>query len=74
MGSSSNTAYMKKLILFRGLPGAGKSTFSGKVSQLTGATVVDIDDFKKVSVDAVLVKIQIDPPEQRWLYYQRTLC
>lgn len=62
---------MKRLLLFAGLPGVGKSTISRKVSKEIGAHIVDIDDFKKISVDPALVTNQIDPPEQRWAYYQK---
>jgi len=64
---------MKKLLLFAGLPGVGKSTISVKMSKKTGAQIVDIDDFKKTEVDPVLVKSQVDPPELRWSYYQKAL-
>ena len=64
---------MKKLFLFAGLPGVGKSTISREVSKKTGAKIVDIDDFKKTDVDPVLVTNQIDPPELRWVYYQKAL-
>jgi predicted kinase len=57
--------------LFAGLPGVGKSTISRKISQNIGARVVDIDDFKKESVDPTIVTSQIDPPEVRWAYYQK---
>lgn len=64
---------MNILILFAGLPGVGKSTISKAVGKRSGATIVDIDEFKKTDVDPVLVKSQIDPPEQRWAYYQKAL-
>lgn len=64
---------MKKLLLFAGLPGVGKSTISRKVSKEIEAQIVDIDDFKKISVDPALVTKQIDPPELRWAYYQKAL-
>lgn len=64
---------MKRLLLFAGLPGVGKSTISKKVSKGVGAQIVDIDDFKKISVDPTLVTNQIDPPELRWAYYQKAL-
>lgn len=64
---------MKKLLLFAGLPGVGKSTISRKISEKTGAKIVDLDDFKKTDVDPTLVKSQIDPPELRWTYYQKAL-
>ncbi|MBI3631632.1 MAG: AAA family ATPase [Candidatus Staskawiczbacteria bacterium] len=64
---------MKKLILFSGLPGVGKSTISREVSKNTGAKIVDLDDFKKIDVDPALVTKQIDPPELRWAYYQKAL-
>lgn len=64
---------MKKLLLFAGLPGVGKSTISKMLSKKTGAKIVDIDDFKKIDVDPSLVKDQIDPPELRWAYYQKAL-
>ncbi|MFH1404842.1 MAG: AAA family ATPase [Patescibacteria group bacterium] len=64
---------MRKLILFAGLPGVGKSTISKKLSKKIGATLVNIDDFKKCDVDPVLVRSQIDPPELRWVYYQKAL-
>ncbi|MDO8594419.1 MAG: AAA family ATPase [bacterium] len=63
----------KLLVLVAGLPGVGKSTISRMVSKYDGATVVDVDDFKRVAVDLVLVKEQIDPPELRWVYYQKAL-
>ena len=64
---------MKKLLLFAGLPGVGKSTISRGVSKKIGAKIVDLDDFKKTDVDPNLVKSQIDPPEQRWTYYQKAI-
>lgn len=64
---------MKKLVLFSGLPGVGKSTISSGFSGRTGAKIVDLDDFKKTDVDPTLVKSQIDPPELRWSYYQKAL-
>ncbi len=64
---------MKKLLLFAGLPGVGKSTISRRVSKEMGAKIVDIDDFKKTEVDPALVTNQIDPPELRWAYYQKAL-
>ena len=64
---------MKKLLLFAGLPGVGKSSISREVSKKIGAKIVDIDDFKKIDVDPTLVKNQIDPPELRWAYYQKAL-
>jgi predicted kinase len=64
---------MKKLLLFAGLPGVGKSTISSKFSKKAGAKIVDIDNFKKTNVDPTLVKSQIDPPELRWSYYQKAL-
>ena len=64
---------MKRLLLFAGLPGVGKSTISRGVSKKTGAEIVDIDDFKKTDVDPALVTSQIDPPELRWSYYQKAL-
>lgn len=64
---------MKRLILFAGLPGVGKSTISRRVSEETGAKIVDLDDFKKTDVDPILVKSQIDPPELRWSYYQKAV-
>ena len=64
---------MKRLLLFAGLPGVGKSTISRQVNKETGARIVDIDDFKKTNVDPSLVKTQIDPPELRWAYYQKAL-
>ena len=64
---------MKKLILLAGLPGVGKSTISKKISQKTGAKILDIDDFKRVDVDPSLVTSQIDPPDVRWKYYQKAL-
>lgn len=64
---------MKKLLLFAGLPGVGKTTISSGVSKKVGAKVVDLDDFKKTEVDPILVKTQIDPPELRWAYYQKAL-
>lgn len=64
---------MRKLILLAGLPAVGKSTISQILSKKTGAKIVDIDDFKKTDVDPTLVKSQIDPPEQRWGYYEKAL-
>lgn len=61
------------LLLFAGLPGVGKSTISRGVGKKTGATIVDLDDFKKTDVDPVLVKQEIDPPDLRWLYYKKAL-
>lgn len=64
---------MKKLLLFSGLPGVGKSTVSRMFSESSGAKIVDLDDFKKTDVDPVLVKSQIDSPEIRWSYYKKAL-
>ena len=64
---------MKKLLLFAGLPGVGKSTISRGVSKKTGAKIIDLDDFKKTDIDPTLVTNQIDPPELRWAYYQKAL-
>ena len=64
---------MNELLLFAGLPAVGKSTISKVVSEKIGAKLVDIDDFKKIDVDPTLLKNQIDPPEQRWAYYQKAL-
>lgn len=64
---------MKKLLLFAGLPGVGKSTISKEVKRKIGAEIVDLDDFKKTDVDPTLVKSEIDPPELRWNYYQKAL-
>lgn len=64
---------MKKLFLVAGLPGVGKSTISQKVCGKIEAKTVDIDDFKKISVDPALVKNEIDPPEIRWAYYQKAI-
>jgi len=65
--------YVKKLLLFAGLPGVGKSTISKEVRKKTGAKIVDLDDFKKTEVDPTLVTKEIDPPELRWSYYQKAL-
>lgn len=70
---SNKEIQMKKLLLFAGLPGVGKSTISQAVSKKISAKIVDLDDFKKIDVDPTLVKNQIDPPEQRWAYYQKAL-
>jgi len=64
---------MKKLICFCGLPGVGKSTISQRVRDRLGATVVNLDDFKRADVDPSLVRTQIDPPELRWQYYREAL-
>jgi len=64
---------MKKLLLFAGLPGVGKSTLSKAMGEITGAKIVALDDFKKTTVNQELVKHQIDPPELRWSYYQKAL-
>ena len=61
---------MQKLICLTGLPGVGKSTLSRAISIKTGATFIDIDEFKKIHIDSQLVRSQIDPPEQRWAYYR----
>ena len=61
---------MQKLICFAGLPGVGKSTLSQAIRTKTGATIINIDEFKKIHVDPHLVRSQIDPPEQRWAYYR----
>jgi predicted kinase len=62
-----------RLLLFTGFPGVGKSTISQGVGQRTGATIVDLDDFKKTDVDPLQVKHEIDPPDVRWAYYQKAL-
>ncbi len=64
---------MKKILFFAGLPGVGKSTISKQVVERTGAEIVDLDDFKKIYVDATLLTSQIDPPEVRWNYYQKAM-
>jgi predicted kinase len=61
---------MNRLVCFAGLPGVGKSTLSQAVSGISGAQIIDIDDFKRVHVDPELVRSQIDPPELRWKYYR----
>lgn len=65
---------MRRLILFCGLPGSGKTTISRKLCELIGAKLIDLDDFKKTDVDPTLVKTEIDPPEIRWKYYRKGLC
>lgn len=64
---------MKKIVLFSGLPGAGKSTVSKRVSEKTGAKLVDVDIFKSMVIDQTTVTNQIDPPEVRWICYQVAL-
>lgn len=64
---------MKRIIAFAGLPAVGKSTISQAVSVSLEAPIIDIDQFKKAVVDAELVREQIDPPEVRWSYYQKSL-
>ncbi len=64
---------MKKLVLFSGLPGVGKSTVSQCISQKTGAKLVDVDIFKRMVIDQKTVTDQIDPPELRWVCYQVAL-
>ncbi|MEI8103682.1 MAG: AAA family ATPase [Candidatus Moraniibacteriota bacterium] len=64
---------MKKLLLFTGLPGVGKSTISSEFSKKTSARIVELDDFKKTDINPTLVRSQIDPPELRWIYYQKAL-
>lgn len=64
---------MKRLLLFSGLPGVGKTTISDGVRKKIEAKVINLDDFKKIDVDPILVKSQIDPPELRWAYYQKAL-
>jgi predicted kinase len=65
---------MKKILLFAGLPGVGKSTISRVIGSRTGAVIVDVDDFKKLVVDPNLVTEQIDPPDVRWAYYEKALA
>lgn len=61
---------MPILVLFAGLPGSGKSTLAHILAKLLGVNVVDIDLFKK----QVGTKTDgLDPPEQRWRYYQLAL-
>lgn len=64
---------MKKLVLFSGLPGVGKTTISRAFCQENNGQVIDIDDFKKTTVNPSLVKSEIDPPEIRWEYYEKAL-
>lgn len=62
---------MKKLLLFCGLPGSGKTTISRELCRVTKAHLIDLDDFKKTDVDPATVTSQIDPPDVRWRYYQK---
>lgn len=64
---------MKKLILVAGLPGVGKSTLARTIAQKNNGLVLDLDDFKKITVDPKLVTTQIDPPEIRWIYYSQAI-
>ncbi len=64
---------MNTIVLLAGLPGVGKSTISKLISEKLGAKVLDLDDFKKVDVDPVLVTSQIDPPSVRWAYYKKAI-
>jgi predicted kinase len=62
--------HVQRLVCFSGLPGVGKSTLSKAISCKTGATIINIDEFKRMHVDSHLIRSQIDPPEQRWTYYR----
>lgn len=64
---------MKKLLLFSGLPGVGKTTLSREVSRLLGSEIVNLDNFKKTDVDPSLVKTEVDSPEVRWSYYEKAI-
>jgi len=64
---------MKRLLLFAGLPAVGKSTISKRIGTESGATIVDVDDFKRTTVDPSVLAEQIDPPELRRAYYQKAL-
>ena len=65
---------MEKLILIAGLPGVGKSTIARKIASTEGGTVLDLDDFKREAVVSTLITTQIDPPEVRWVYYEKALA
>lgn len=64
---------MKNLVLTSGLVGVGKSTIANAIAKAVGGMFVDVDDFKRVSVDAKIVSSEIDPPEIRWSYYTKAL-
>jgi predicted kinase len=63
----------KALVLFAGLPLAGKTTISKEVGRRLGFPIVDIDTFKRAVVDPAKVSKEIDPPEIRRQYYELAL-
>ncbi len=64
---------MRKLVLFAGLPGSGKSTICQRISEATGAPHVDVDIYKKIRTDPNKVGKDVDPPELRLLYCRDAL-
>jgi predicted kinase len=65
---------MKTIVLIAGFPGVGKSTIARAMAEKLRAAVLDVDEFKRRTVDPALLVSQIDPPEVRWKYYTATLA
>ena len=65
---------MRTIVLIAGFPGVGKSTIARAVAEKLHAAVLDVDEFKRKTVDPALLVSQIDPPEVRWKYYTATLA
>ena len=60
-------------MLLAGLPGVGKSTIARRIAATENGRVLDLDDFKREAVASADVTSKIDPPEVRWIYYERAL-
>lgn len=64
---------MNTLILISGLPGAGKTTIAKKLAARLQGRILDIDEFKRQTVDPLLVTKEIDPPQIRRIYYGKAV-
>ena len=64
---------MKKLVLFAGLPGSGKTTICRRIGEMSEICHVDVDHYKKHRADPNKVTKEVDPPELRLLYCRDAL-